>query len=99
MAIVSDPRPDVRACGHEPIEAQPESFDYQLTATDHVIGALYFSADHGMHYRVQARATIWDHAPGLAVSLVWENGNRTLTSRERGRDRRCRLVSEAARGR
>lgn len=83
-------------CGHEPVESDPGDFGYELTATDHVVGGVYFSRDHRMHYRVRSRATLWDLAPGRAVALDWENGNRTITCRDRGHDKRCRAVSEAA---
>jgi len=84
-----------RACDHDPVEGPPGDFTCELTATDHVVGGLYFSPDYGMHYRVHASATIWDLAPGHAVAVEWENGNRMLTSRDRGRDKRCRPTGEA----
>lgn len=95
MTASSEPLPDERPCDHEPVESAPGDFGYELTATDHVVGGLYFSRDHRMHYRVRSRATIWDLAPGHAVAVEWENGNRTVTSRDRGRDKRCRAFSEA----
>lgn len=100
MTTSIGPAYESRSCEHDPVEAPPGDFTYELTATDHVVGGLYFSSDHGMHYRVQSSATIWDLAPGHAVAVEWENGNQMVTSRERGRDKRCRPASEgAARGR
>ncbi|MFP5319819.1 MAG: hypothetical protein ACLGI2_16190 [Acidimicrobiia bacterium] len=95
MTSTIGPVQATRWCEHDPVEAAPGDFAYELTATDHVVGALYFSPDHGMHYRVQSSATIWDLAPGHAVAVEWENGNRTVMSRERGRDKRCRPTGDA----
>lgn len=60
-----------------------------MTATGHVVGATYFSDHYQMHYSVESVGTIWDLAPGRAVAVVWENGNRTLTARPRGADPLC----------
>jgi len=61
-----------------------------MTGTGHVVGRVYFSADHGMHYRVIAATTQWQLAPDDAIALLWQNGSRTVTSVRRGSDIECR---------
>ncbi len=75
-------------CMHDEPTASP--FDRKLTRTGHVVGRVYFSADHNMHYAVVAATTKWQLAPDDAVVLLWQTGARTVTSQRRGADPECR---------
>jgi hypothetical protein len=57
-----------------------------VTATGHLVGGVYSSADHHMTYVVVRVATLWECAPDGAVLIRWENGNEVVTARPAGRD-------------
>ena len=56
------------------------------TATDHRVGATYFSLTYHLRYRVAGPATVWELAHDQCVELEWENGNVTTSAMPRGRD-------------
>jgi hypothetical protein len=75
-----------------------ESRHRLVTATGHVVGAAYFSAEHQMTYVVLGPATLWELAPGQAVRLRWANGNETVTPVPPGKDVPVRIRAGAERG-
>lgn len=62
------------------------SADSVRAATGHVVGWTYFSVSYLALYTVVGVTTRWELAPAQCVALLWENGNRTTTSRPRGID-------------
>ena len=58
----------------------------RLTGTGHLTGDSYRSQTHGMRYRVEEPATVWELAPDAAVVRRWENANVTVSSEPRAAD-------------
>jgi hypothetical protein len=55
-------------------------------STGHVVGRTYLSREFGQLYTIERVTTLWECAPGGAVLVRWENGNRTTSTRPRALD-------------